>query len=447
MNPTARDDAAPLVAHRRPDQPIAWRAGQCVSAAEFLADVRALAAALPRRRHVLNLCDERYRFLVTLGAALVNGQITLLAPNRTQKLLDQIEEAYPDLACVAETVVPLVNGASIACPEPRARRAAGWDVPRIPGGQIAAVVFTSGSTGRPVPHAKPWRNLVAGARAAAATFGLAEGAAVLGTVPPQHMWGLEATVMLPLQTGGAVHACRPLFPADIASWLAELPERRVLVTTPLHIRACVESAVELPALDLILSAAAPLSETLAAAAEARYGARLVEIYGCTEAGMIASRRTAQTDAWRTLRDVRVLADQGVWAFEGGHIDGRAPSGDVLEVVDEREFRLAGRLADLVNVAGKRASLADLNRKLADIPGVRDGVFHTREAESGKAARLMAFVVAPGLSEGEILDALRRSIDPAFLPRPLVKVAALPRAAAGKLPLEALRELEASVAAG
>jgi acyl-coenzyme A synthetase/AMP-(fatty) acid ligase len=436
-------DSAPLIAHRHPDEPIAWRGGRAVSAEEFLADVRALAERLPRRRHLLNLCDDRYRFLVTLGAALANGQVTLLPPNRTQKLLDQIEEAYPDLACVAETPVPLVNGTSVVYPHSLAPRAAPWDVPRIPGGQTAAVVFTSGSTGRPAPHAKPWRKLVAGARAAAAAFELADGASFLGTVPPQHMWGLEATVMLPLQTGGAVHACRPLFPSDVAAWLAELPAHRVLVTTPLHVRACTEDAVRLPELDLIVSAAAPLAPSLAAAAEARFLARVVEIYGCTEAGMIASRRTSQTEIWRTLTDVRVVAEPGGWAFEGGHIAGHSPSNDILEVLGEREFRLAGRLADVVNVAGKRASLADLNRKLAEIPGVEDGVFHTREPESGKAARLMAFVVAPRLSETEILDALRRSIDAAFLPRPLVKVAALPRAPSGKLPLQALRELEVS----
>jgi acyl-coenzyme A synthetase/AMP-(fatty) acid ligase len=441
----AARDSAPLIEHRHPDEPIAWRDGRAVAAGEFLADVRALADRLPRARHVINLCDDRYRFLVTLGAALVNGQITLLAPNRTQKLLDQIEEAYPDLACVAESAVPLVNGVSLVYPEPLERPAVRWDVPRIPGDRTAAVVFTSGSTGRPVPHAKRWRKLVAGARAAAETLGPPAGAAFLGTVPPQHMWGLEATVMLPMQAGGAVHACRPLFPSDLAAWLAELPSPRILVATPIHVRACLEDSVPLPALALMLSAAAPLSETLAAAAEARYGAPLVEIYGSTETGMIASRRTARADAWRTLRGVRVVkASSSGWVFEGGHIDGRAPSNDVLEVLSEREFRLVGRLADLVNVAGKRASLADLNRKLVEIPGVKDGVFHAREAESGRAARLMAFVVAPGLREVEILDALRRSIDPVFLPRPLVKVDALPRAPNGKLPLDALRELELGV---
>ena len=82
MNPMAPDDAAPLIAHRHPDEPIAWRGGRCVSAGEFLAHVRALAERLPRRRHLLNLCDDRYRFLVALGAALANGQITLLVPNQ-----------------------------------------------------------------------------------------------------------------------------------------------------------------------------------------------------------------------------------------------------------------------------------------------------------------------------------------------------------------------------
>jgi acyl-coenzyme A synthetase/AMP-(fatty) acid ligase len=55
---------------------------------------------------------------------------------------------------------------------------------------------------------------------------------------------------------------------------------------------------------------------------------------------------------------------------------------------------------------------------------------------------MAFVVAPGRSQREILAALRRAVDPAFVPRPLVKLERLPRAPTGKLPLEALRHLEA-----
>ena len=55
-------------------------------------------------------------------------------------------------------------------------------------------------------------------------------------------------------------------------------------------------------------------------------------------------------------------------------------------------------------------------------------------------RLMAFVVAPGLDGAAILAALRRRIDPAFLPRPMRFVDELPRNATGKLPREALDDL-------
>jgi acyl-coenzyme A synthetase/AMP-(fatty) acid ligase len=53
---------------------------------------------------------------------------------------------------------------------------------------------------------------------------------------------------------------------------------------------------------------------------------------------------------------------------------------------------------------------------------------------------MAFVVAPGKSREEIQSALRKRIDPVFLPRPLVCVPGLPRNATGKLPREAVKEL-------
>jgi acyl-coenzyme A synthetase/AMP-(fatty) acid ligase len=55
---------------------------------------------------------------------------------------------------------------------------------------------------------------------------------------------------------------------------------------------------------------------------------------------------------------------------------------------------------------------------------------------------MAFAVAPGRTAGEILAALQQHIDPAFLPRPLHLVDALPRNATGKVPREALLALAA-----
>jgi len=105
------------------------------------------------------------------------------------------------------------------------------------------------------------------------------------------------------------------------------------------------------------------------------------------------------------------------------------------------------MADLINIAGKRNSLAYLNLQLNAVPGVLDGVFAMpEEADACGVTRLAAFVVAPGLAPAGLLAALRERIDPVFLPRPLVFVDALPRNATGKLPKEALARLAQASAA-
>ena len=111
--------------------------------------------------------------------------------------------------------------------------------------------------------------------------------------------------------------------------------------------------------------------------------------------------------------------------------------DIVELSHPGQFTLRGRNGDLLEIAGKRASLGDLNRRLLAIRGVEDGVFFQLDADASGVHRLAALVVAPDLEESEILAALRQAIDPVFLPRPLRRVAALPRNATGKLPRDAL----------
>jgi acyl-coenzyme A synthetase/AMP-(fatty) acid ligase len=103
--------------------------------------------------------------------------------------------------------------------------------------------------------------------------------------------------------------------------------------------------------------------------------------------------------------------------------------------------LHGRHADLINIAGKRASLAYLNQQLGAIPGVEDGVFLPPADEAADSvARLAALVVAPAHTPASLMQALRERIDPIFLPRPLLFVDALPRNATGKLPARLALEL-------
>jgi acyl-coenzyme A synthetase/AMP-(fatty) acid ligase len=259
------------------------------------------------------------------------------------------------------------------------------------------------------------------------------------------VFGLEASVLVPMQGGLAVHARRPFYPADIRAELAALPPPRALVTTPVHLRALLAEQDELPPADFLLCATAPLSPQLAAQAEARFGAPLHEIYGCTESGGIASRRTVESNEWRAMKRVALRTDgTGTWV-KGGHVEADVLLADVIELRGRGRFLLHGRTADLVNIAGKRTSLAHLNYHLNSIPGVRDGTFVVPDQGSEAVTRLSAYVVAPGLTRASLLAALRQRIDAAFLPRPLHFVEALPRNETGKLPRRALEEFESGLA--
>ena len=115
----------------------------------------------------------------------------------------------------------------------------------------------------------------------------------------------------------------------------------------------------------------------------------------------------------------------------------------FELTGGDRFLLHGRVAELVNIAGKRSSLGYLNHQLNSIPGVLDGAFfHGAAGETGEVNRLGACVVAPALDAAAITAELRRRSDPVFLPRPLLLVASLPRTSTGKLPQEALRAIAA-----
>ena len=182
----------------------------------------------------------------------------------------------------------------------------------------------------------------------------------------------------------------------------------------------------------------PLDPLLARTAEELWRSPVFEIYGSSEAGMIATRRTAADETWELAPGVGLKDD----SVHGGHIREPQPIADELERRGERHFRLIGRKTNLVKIAGKRTSIEALNAVLMRIEGVRDGVFYQRDG----AARLGAVAVAPGKSARALRAALRRHIDPAFLPRPLHLVEALPRSENGKLTRQALLDLVAALEA-
>jgi acyl-coenzyme A synthetase/AMP-(fatty) acid ligase len=437
-------DTIALLSHSAPSAVIAYRDHVPVTAQRFLSDARHLAQRLPPGVHVLNVCTDRYHFTVGLAACLMTGRVSLLPSTHTPQVIGQLASFAPDALCLTDDRECSIALPRVSYPEKLPADEIAWSVPQIPVTQLAAIVFTSGSTGMPLPYKKTWGRLARCVRDGAPRLGLLDGRshALIGTVPAQHMYGFESTVLLALVSGNAFCAERPFYPADIAAAVAAVPRPRALVTTPVHLRALLASEVGMPPMDLVVSATAPLGQDLARVVEAKFQTVLLEIYGSTETGQIAVRRTSEALAWRLWPDVRLKISNDQVFAHGGHVEQLTEMQDVIEILGDDEFLLHGRTADLVNVAGKRSSFGYLNAQLNAIPGVADGVFFLREGSTGSTgvARLGAVVVAPTLSVAALTDHLRQRIDPVFLPRPLIIVERLPRNATGKLPQHELQHL-------
>jgi acyl-coenzyme A synthetase/AMP-(fatty) acid ligase len=433
----------PLLSHGA-GEPVAFRHDGVVRRDAFLHHVEILSNQLPERSFVLNLCGDRYVFMVAFAAAMVRGQTTLLAPSRATKLLEEIAADYSGCYCLSDDGMQ-----GFHLPQHMVSLSESPDsvevqsVPWVRADLISAIVFTSGSTGRPSANPKRWGDLVAGAELARRRFGYdeREGGSILATIPPQHMYGLEVSVLLPLVAGVAVHGDLPFFPEDIRKALESVPQPRTMFTTPTHLRACVDSDLRWPDVEFIVSATAPLSGTLAERVEQAFGTRVLEIYGCTEAGSMACRRTLDGDLWNFYDGITAYQSDGLTYVTASHLAEPVALNDFIEIESPTRIKLLGRHSDLVNVAGNRASLSDLNLKLNSIEGVRDGVFIMPEQGNGdRVSRLVALVVAPDLGKKDIMDALAERVNPVFLPRPLYMVDSLPRTVMGKLPHAELLEL-------
>ncbi|RZL65143.1 MAG: CoA ligase [Variovorax sp.] len=446
----------PLLADRDLDAPLAWRAGKPVSGREFLADVAQFAPQLPAEGPAINLCVDRYAFAVGLAAALSRGHASLLPPDARPDTLAGLHRSGGSAYALTDNAALATAGLPRVLIEDRSGAFAGdtLTVPRFDAQSHAVSLLTSGSTGAPQPHAKRWETLVGDVAAAVGSLArwlgrpTLAGLNLVATVPVQHSYGLESSALLGLLGGAAFDSGRPFFPADVAASLASVPRPRALVTTPFHLKTLLLAGIELPPVDLILSATAPLSPQLAAHAEQATGGMLIEIYGSTESGQIATRRPTQSEVWETMGDIRIDAERTAageerFVVSGDFVPEPTPMADILELLDARRFRLLGRANDLIHVAGRRSSLGHLNYHLNSIPGVEDGAFWLPDDVTDAVVRPVAFVVAPALAAAQVIAALRQRLEPAFVPRQVVHVTAFPREGTGKLTARALREFALS----
>lgn len=393
-----------------------------MSRADLLAHAVALSEKLPKGHYAINLCQDRYLFIVAFLAVCINKQISLLPSNQAPKTLEALQNNYSGSYSISDhsTDADFLIRYDLLTKSIQ-------PFPQIDIDRPLSISFTSGSTGKPKAVQKTWREFQTSAELALQRFKLkSQQITLVSTVPMQHMYGLETSLFWVLLSALTLHNSRPFFPEDIRNTLESLTTEKILVSTPRHLNSCCQTQEKWHAIKFILSSTAPMDRKLALQIEQNMQAPVLELFGSTETLSFASRRATLSEQWQPYTTIQLKKIQQKFVLQGGHIAKTQILDDNFSIDKAGLFRLLGRSADLIKIAGKRASLSDLNMHLIAINDIKDGLFF-----QGKNERLSALVVSQ-LPKQTILQYLKQSIDEVFLPRVIYSVAAIPRNTMGKI---------------
>lgn len=410
--------------------------------------------------------------MVSFFAAIVRGQTNLLPSKRSEPELAALQAQYSNsyrLSDDSDGASALLERSDHQVGGPVAAQGKASS-PTIAADACAAIAFTSGSTGVPQAHSKPWAMLCEFRQwhwqYLPGPTQMPRG--LVSTVPAWHMYGLEWAMLLPTIAPITIHCGADFFPSDLIQALDGFGNLdTVLVATPTHLRALLKAPQPQTPVHTTMSATAPLDAQLSVAIATQLKTRLFEIYGCSEIGSLAWRapdagqevanapktNKPQTNDWEFFSGLEVTALPADAAQDTElqvnceYIESPVVLSDRFRQTGNNHFQLLGRASDMVKVAGKRESLANLNNILLGVSGVQDGlIYDPQHYDQPSNGRLAAVIVAPGLTDKELRTELAKKIDTAFVPRRIRRVETLPRAATSKLSHAAVTQLLQSLPA-
>lgn len=351
-----------------------------------------------------------------------------------------------------------------------------------PAEDVAVLPYSSGTTGTPKGVMLTHRQIATNLAQLEPAVPAAPGERVLAVLPFFHIYGLTALVNAPLRLGATV-VVLPRF--DLEQFLAAIQNHRITglyVAPPIVLALAKHPLVadyDLSSLKYVISAAAPLDATLAAACSRRLGLPPVgQAYGMTE--LSPGTHVVPLDAMRdappgtvgkliagTQMRIVSLDDPGkdLPAGESGEILIRGPqvmkgylgrpdataamideegwlhTGDVGHVDGDGWLFVVDRVKELIKYKGFQVAPAELEALLLTHPGIADAaVIGSRNDEGNEIPH--AYVVrrptAPGLSANEIMMYVAERVAPYKRVREVTFIDGVPRAASGKILRRELR---------
>lgn len=331
------------------------------------------------------------------------------------------------------------------CPNQRLK------IPIQTGRQAAASIllhiFTGGSTGKPQLWAKTGKNILSEGFFLASRFGVTRDDCILATISPYHIYGLLFSVVLPLVSSATVVDDTPSFPGEIVR-AAKEENITLLASVPPHYRVLRD--VRLPGtLRLAFSSAGMLD-----AADNKEFCRtnnkgLVEVYGSTETGGIATRNRSLGEEYFTAFpaiDWKIVDSR--LAVRSPYISPELPvdaegffiAGDKVEGRGPQCFSLQGRADTVTKVGGKRVDLEEIGQLIKKASGVIDCVVMALPESGAREHQIGVMIEGRAINLARIRKTLSDSLEPYALPRRIRTVDHIPVKNNGKYDWPAIIQL-------
>jgi acyl-CoA synthetase (AMP-forming)/AMP-acid ligase II len=287
-----------------------------------------------------------------------------------------------------------------------------------------------------------------------------------------HSYGLIGGTLAPLCRGGSVILRDRLVTEEVLELIRD-QRPTILYAVPVMYRALTTApsrgTEELASLRLCFSAGAPLPRDVDDGFALRFGRRISQNYGTTEAGVISVRLEwtprLRESVGRPVRhrivtivdaDARPLTPGSVGAVivqspalardyleraQGGETileGGWFRTGDLGWMSEDGYLFLTGRTSQIICIAGATIDITEVEEVIAALPGVQEvAVVRVPHHEMGEI--LKAVVVAEGLATVDVLQHCRRHLSSIWVPKIVEFRPALPRTAAGKILRRAMRD--------
>jgi long-chain acyl-CoA synthetase len=353
--------------------------------------------------------------------------------------------------------------------------------PRPEATDLALIQYTSGTTGVPKGAMLSHRNLGANAAQARAWVPAIErGTSVVYAVLPLfHAYGLTLCLTFAMSMGSRLVLFPKFDPDLVLDVVKKRPPTFLPAVPPIYERlatAAKAKKVSLSGIDIAISGAMNLPDTIVSMWEKETGGYLVEGYGLSEcspvlmANPVGSTRKAGTvglalpnTELRVVdpedpRTERAFGEEGELVARGPQVfsgywrkpdetakvldeDGWFRTGDIVTMDDEGFVRIVDRIKELIITGGFNVAPTEVEDCLRTVEGVADvavvGVPHGRGGEDVVAA----VVMKPGASfdEKAIRAYARENLTPYKVPKHITQLDELPRSLIGKVVRRQVRE--------